>query len=821
MAGVVGEVQVGRCKGLRERWQWLVLCLLWLAAPLLAAPAAPATAGLGLSAVEQQWLDSHPMLHVGLTRDFPPFYVRDPQSDRAHGFVLELLSRWTQRLGVATTLHHYDSFDELRAALQRGEIDLTPFATLERGRASGLPVGAPVMSVPLVVAARRDVPDISPTADFAGRRVAIEMGSSVDQALATRFPQLRLQRHATAREALQAVATGGADIFIGFQQAAVYHIEHELLANVELRANLGPVPMGPVLAPGREILVTLLDKAAADTGPAERDRLARRWLPAGSTRLPLPAASAQLSDPEQRWVAANSQLRVGYDPNFAPVSLRAPLGDFTGFGPDLMRLLAGKAGLTIAQEVGLPFADLYERGRRGEIEVLVGMARTAARRDDYDFVGPFLSTPTVLFTRSGEQTQMVDTADIGLRRLALLKGHFLLPELRLRHPRLSVVELDRQDQVLSAVAEGAADVGLGNLYVVNELLERRFAGRVVLSGVVSGGDSELYLGVPRGRPELTRVLARALESVNDSELATLRARWLAREVPTGPDWRELLSLVGPLVAVPVLVALLLWIGQRRLRRAHEAEQLARRQAEESIAARGRFLAYLAHELRGALGAVSSGAQLLRGQDDPARRDRLLQAIGNSASSLLQLLETTLGYEQSLQGRLDLQPTAVALGPWWRETLDPARLASQAKGLGFVEESRGLDEVSAHLDGIRLRQVVQNLLNNALKFTTAGEVRAGAWVIEGPGPARLRVEVHDNGPGLSATDRERLFQAYAQGEQGRRARQGAGLGLAISAQIVQAMGGEIACLEATQGAHFAVEVPLGHGAGWQGQGTPPP
>jgi two-component system, NarL family, sensor histidine kinase EvgS len=819
---------VVRIGSLLRQGRWLGLCLLFLAGAVLAAASAPASMSAstsapvaGLSAAEQQWLASHPALRVGLTRDFPPFYVRDPSSDRAHGFVLELLARWTQRLGVTTTLHHYDSFDELRAALQRGEVDLTPFAALDRGRASGLPVGAAVMSVPLVVAARRDVPDISPTADFAGRRVAIEMGSSVDRTLATRFPQLRLERHATAREALQAVATGGADIFIGFQQAAVYHIEHELLANVELRASLGPVPMGPVVAPGRELLASLLDKAAAEGGAAERDRLARRWLPAGSTRLPLPAASAQLSEPEQRWVAQNAQLRVGYDPSFAPVSLRGPLGDFTGFGPELLRLLAGKAGLTVTQEVGLPFAELYERGRQGEIDVLVGMARTVTRREDYDFVGPFLSTPTVLFTRAGEQSQVADTPDIGVRRLALLKGHFLLPELRLRHPRLSVVELDRQDQVMTAVAEGAADVGLGNLYVVNELLERRFAGRVALSGMVSGGDSELYLGVPRGRPELTRVLARTLESVNESEWATLRARWLAREVPTQPDWRELLSVVGPLVAVPVLVALLLWIGQRRLRRAHEAEQFARRQAEDSIASRGRFLAYLAHELRGALGAVSSGAQLLRRQDDPEVRDRLLQAIGNSASSLLQLLETTLGYEQSLQGRLKLQPTAVSLGVWWRETLDPARLASLAKGLAFVEEHRGLDEASVHLDGVRLRQVVQNLLNNALKFTTEGEVRAGAWVTDGPGPPRLRIEVHDSGPGLSATDRGQLFQAYAQGEQGRRAHQGAGLGLAISAQIVQAMGGEIRCLAAERGAHFVVEVPLGHGAGWQGPGTPPP
>ena len=805
----------------------LASLLVWLAWPmlsaLLAAPAAAQTPQaqrmmLDLSPDERAWVATHPVVRVGLSQDFPPYYMHDPRTGLPHGFVLEMMALWSQRSGLQFEFKRLGDFGQVLNALERGEVDLTPFtAPISQGR-SFASYTRPAYTTNLVLVARRDVPDISPTGDFAGRRLALEARSSVESLVHARFPGARTQAYADAEAALRAVAGGQADLFIGYQQVAVFHIERLFLANLEMRRNLGPgeMALGPAVRADQPLLRSIIDKAVASVTVSDRSRLAERWLPAASVGLPLPRLEAELSAAEQRWVQGHGRLRVGYDANFAPVTQRGTLGEFTGYGADVFRLAAQKAGLTVEMETGASFAEVYEQGRRGELEVIVGMARTPQRRVDYDFVGPFMSMPTVLLTRRDEPSQVAETRDIGARKLALLRGHFLLPELRARHPGMAVVEVERQDQVLAAVAEGAADVGLGNLSVVSELIERRFAGKVIISGMVRDGDSELYFAVPRRLPELTRVLNQGLAAVNESETAALRARWLARDVPGDLSWRQVLQVGGPLLLALLLYLGLLWQGNRRLRAARERERQAREQAEESTHARGRFLAYLAHELRGTLGAVSTGAELLRASDDPVQRSRLLTAISQSSQGLLNMLESTLRHEQSLQAPLVPEVLPVDLSAWWHEVLGPARLAAEGKGLAFEADWRGpLPWVL--MDGVRVQQVLQNLLNNAVKFTATGSVRVHARLSaaptatgrHAPGGLELSVTVRDSGPGLSEADRAALFQPYAQGESGRRSRLGAGLGLAICAQIVRVLKGQLTEVPqpAGQGACFELLLPL--------------
>jgi signal transduction histidine kinase len=103
-----------------------------------------------------------------------------------------------------------------------------------------------------------------------------------------------------------------------------------------------------------------------------------------------------------------------------------------------------------------------------------------------------------------------------------------------------------------------------------------------------------------------------------------------------------------------------------------------------------------------------------------------------------------------------------------------------------------------IDAQRLRQVVNNLVGNAIKFTSEGEVTLQGR-LKGEGTAmQLELDVCDTGPGLTEEDRSRLFQPYAQGVQGQKLRQGAGLGLAITRQIVEAMGGRISAEAAPGG-----------------------
>jgi two-component system sensor histidine kinase EvgS len=779
---------------------WFVCALAW------AGVAAAQT--LQLSSAEREWVRANPVLRLGVAREYPPYYFVPVEPHRPHGFIVEMIDLWGERLGMKVDIRRYASDDEAVKALQAGQIDMLPYASPQGG--NGL-ITLPVFAGNQVLVARRDLPDISPNDNFGQYRVAAVEGTPAAALLAARFPQAKVSLFASPELALRAVATGSADLFVGYQQVVVYHVEKLLLANLVIRRNLGPgaVPIGPTVRQGASQLRGVLAHAIDSVTAVDRSALAARWLPAG-TLTALPGEMAPLSVAEHDWVERYGRIRVGFDASFSPITSMGDLAEPHGLGIDYLRLVARKTGLVIQREVGGSFADVYAQGVAGEIDVIVGLARTPQRRPDYEFVGPFSRVPTAIVMRDDDPNLITDTREFGVRKVALLKQHFLIPELQARHPGIKLVELDRQDQVLTALAEGAADVALGNVKVVNELIERRFGGALRITGTVAGGDSELYFGVRRDHPELTQILRKGLDAVSDAEATTIAQRWLVVTVQPGVPWRKLLALGGPLLLALLVGMGLLWRSQRKMAEARAIEARGRRLAEDSAAARGRFLAYLSHELRGTLGAVASGAEMAKTQQDPAFQNRLLDAMAESMRGLGQVLETTLAYEQTLVKPVQLQPEAQSLSVLWTRMTAPGQLAAHQKGIAFDARYEAGDE-TVQVDGPRLQQVVSNLLHNAVKFTAEGAVSvAGRWVSDDTGVDEplFEITVSDSGPGMSAQELAHIFEPYAQGMAGERLGQGVGLGLAISRHIVAAMRGTLtAHSEAGKGSTFVVRIPL--------------
>lgn len=784
---------------------------LWVAVLLCTLPWAGAAAAqsVELSSAERAWVQANPVLRLGVAREYPPYYFVPTEPARPHGFIIEMIDLWGERVGMKIDIRRFDNNDDAVRALQSGQIDMLPWALPQAGNAL---VALPVFAGNQVLVARRDLPDVSATDNFGHYRVAVVEGTPAAALLASRFPQAKVTLFASPEQALRAVASGSADLFVGYQQVVVYHVEKLLLANLVIRRNLGPgnLPIGPTVRRDASQLRGVLAHAIDSVTAADRSALAARWLPA-STLTALTGEMAPLTPAERDWVERLGRIRVGFDANFSPITSTGDLAEPQGMGIDYLRLVARKTGLAIQREVGSTFADMYAQGVAGELDVIVGLVRTPERRADYEFVGPFSRVPTAIVMRDDDVNLITDSREFGVRKVALLRQHFLIPELMARHPGIKLVELDRQDQVLSALAEGAADVALGNVKVVNELIERRFGGTLRITGTVAGGDSELYFGVRRDHPELTQIMRKGLDAVSEAEAADIAQRWLVVNLQPGVPWRKLLAWGGPLLLALLVGMGLLWRSQRKMAEARAIEARGRRLAEDSAAARGRFLAYLSHELRGTLGAVASGAEMAKTQQDPAFHDRLLDAMAESMRGLGQVLETTLAYEQTLAKPVQLQLEPQSLSVLWTRMTAPGQLAAHQKGIDFDARYEAGDE-TVLVDGPRLQQVVTNLLHNAVKFTPQGKVGiVGRWVGDDDADERtpvFEIAVTDSGPGMSPEELEHIFEPYAQGTAGEKLGQGVGLGLAISRQIVAAMAGTLRAQSVPgQGSTFYVRVPL--------------
>jgi signal transduction histidine kinase/DNA-binding response OmpR family regulator/HAMP domain-containing protein len=250
-------------------------------------------------------------------------------------------------------------------------------------------------------------------------------------------------------------------------------------------------------------------------------------------------------------------------------------------------------------------------------------------------------------------------------------------------------------------------------------------------------------------------------------------------------------------SVADLIALAL---EARDRRAVQDELLAAKEAAEAASeAKSQFLANMSHEIRTPINGVMGMLQLLERDDLSLRQKRHVTTALNSADTLLSVIGDVLDFSKIEAGHLELDSSEFEL----RDAVDRGvRLLAdkaQSKGveLTYTVSPDVPDEVVG--DSSRLRQVLINLVGNAVKFTEAGEIHVDCQLAEqSETHAAIRVSVRDTGPGIPAEQRDNIFLSFAQGDASMRRRHGGtGLGLAISRHIVELMGGNIS-VESTPG-----------------------
>lgn len=243
-------------------------------------------------------------------------------------------------------------------------------------------------------------------------------------------------------------------------------------------------------------------------------------------------------------------------------------------------------------------------------------------------------------------------------------------------------------------------------------------------------------------------------------------------------------------------------------RLHSAQLEAQnREIREASRLKQEFLASVSHELRTPLNAVIGFADILRHGEYPSgspRHAEYLDHIANGGRHLLQIVNDLLDLSKMQAGKLEFSPRPIDLPALVEETVAMVREHAQAKRLGLSVELDTLPGLV--LDPLRLKQVLLNLLSNAVKFTPPN----GRVVVRAQGldDTRWRLEVEDNGVGISEQDQKRLFERYEQAPASSRdANQGTGLGLDVTRQLVELQGGSVRVRSRLgAGSVFAAELP---------------
>ena len=254
---------------------------------------------------------------------------------------------------------------------------------------------------------------------------------------------------------------------------------------------------------------------------------------------------------------------------------------------------------------------------------------------------------------------------------------------------------------------------------------------------------------------------------------------------------------------------------------HKLEQKAR-EAEAANLAKSEFLANMSHELRTPLNAILGFTQLMsRDRSLNSAQLENLETINRSGEHLLTLINDVLSMAKIEAGRTILNENTFDLYELLDSLEEMLRLKAEAKGLQLIFERSPEVPQCVRADESKLRQVLINLLGNAIKFTQAGGAILRVRTKQDKQEASqlppttssattytLHFEVEDTGPGITPSELGRLFKPFVQSEAGRKSHEGTGLGLTISQQFVRLMGGEIAVSSTLgHGTIFSFEIPV--------------
>lgn len=636
---------------------------------------------------------------------------------------------------------------------------------------------------------------------------------------------------ASIGEAVSEVQSGQADAFLGPVPVVSDYLDSAMMRDVALALLLDDQPVEVVFQVPTEQsqLFRVLDRAVASLSEQDHQAMEQAWFQGEAPTLESSERALDVSD--QQWLRDHPELKIGLRQDWPPFEFEQD-GRPAGLVADLLGRLEKDMDFRFGRVAVDSRSSAEDMLQSGEIDIIPGMSRTPRTEQEFLFTRAYVTVPIALAIRDTGRF-IGDLREIRHERVGVVNRQASHDYLLINHPELDLYPQNTVEEGLLALSNGDLDVMVTHIPAVSYTVARLGLSNLRITSVTPY-EYDLRLAVRKTSPELHRVLNKALNSLPESETEAVYNRWIHLDIEQRADYTVVRRIV--LIAIVVVLMFLYWNrklslevderirSENALRRSEdelraaklEAERLAR-QAEAASRSKSEFLANMSHEIRTPMNAVIGYSDLLfNSVKDPQQRN-YLNAIRAGSRSLLMLINDILDLSRIEAGkmRLDFSPVSV------RRLLSDVRhifdLRATEQGISLeVSVVSGMPDAMI-LDETRLRQVLFNLVGNAIKFTHEGEVTVRAMAEELGQPEaensetrhyRLVITVSDTGVGIAPDQQESIFDAFEQQEgQSSRRYGGTGLGLAISRKLVEMMGGKLTVQSAeNEGSTFTVILP---------------
>jgi two-component system sensor histidine kinase/response regulator len=496
---------------------------------------------------------------------------------------------------------------------------------------------------------------------------------------------------------------------------------------------------------------------------------------------------------ELAFINEHPVIRLGVDPGFVPFEFIDEDGEYKGIAADYLSLISEKTGLQFEVVKGLTWPETYETALAGNIDALPAIGKTEEREKLFLFSQPYYYYKRVIVTRDID-TEISGIDDLEGFTVAVQRNsshHSYL----LSYPHINLSLYDSVEAALTAVATGTEKAFIGNLATTNYLI--RSTGLTNLRFVSFEAEKQhaLYFAVRKDLPELVSIFNKALDAITESEKLAINNKWieLDTQIDYGPILR-ILSIVGAFIAVVFSVSFF-WIARlkKEIRRRKQIQldlEKAKREADKANEIKSSFMARMSHEIRTPLNTITGMAYLLKKTEITLTQSMYIDRITQAAYNMLSIINDILDFSKIEAGKVELEVTSFSMDQIIQDVVNIVSYKIEEQGIGFRLSKDPLVPNWFFGDSKRIQQVLLNVLNNAVKFTTAGEVSLDVRLMAKENDKyHISFIIKDTGIGMSEEQVNKLFTPFEQGDSSINRRfGGSGLGLSIVKNLVDMMGG---------------------------------
>jgi signal transduction histidine kinase/CheY-like chemotaxis protein len=511
------------------------------------------------------------------------------------------------------------------------------------------------------------------------------------------------------------------------------------------------------------------------------------------------------------WIKNNPKLLISGDPYWPPYSFYDDKGNYIGIIPDLAKEVFKNSGITLEYIKTNKWSDTIDLIKNKKID-LVDAISYSKKRDEYlNFTDKYIGSEIVIIADNSENNYINSLNTIADKRIATVKGYSIIEEIKQDYPSIKdIIEYNNPAEGLKSLSNSQIDYMILDIPTF-EFYSKKFSLSNLKIVGPAGYNYNYGFGTQKDNLQLLSIVNKLLDNLSLEKKDEIYSKWIKIDYKEKIDY----ELIWKIVAFSIFILLVILFWNRKLKHQIEEKEKIQKELEEeknyikslnvelrksneiaknAVKHKTEFLANMSHEIRTPMNSIIGFAEILDKEIKNPVHKEYLSSIKKGGNALLVIINDILDLSKIEAGKLNIK----------KETINPSNMFLEiesifhgkiiSKNISFIVEIDEKIPKYIILDGIRTRQILFNLIGNAIKFTQTGYIKLKVENIYKDNikdKVDLQFSIEDTGIGIDEKNLQSIFNAFEQqGDQDIAKYGGTGLGLAICTKLVHMMNGEI-------------------------------